>query len=109
MLRMVLWHGWVTLWQARVTLQQVLLMLSEPGYHRSMTQPRPRVPLSRQIAADLRERIGRGELKTGDQLPSVVRLAETYNVATGTVQKALRILKREGLIESEPAYGTFVR
>jgi DNA-binding GntR family transcriptional regulator len=29
-------------------------------------------------------------------------------VATGTVQKALRILKNEGLIESEPAYGTFV-
>jgi len=29
-------------------------------------------------------------------------------VTTGTVQKALRILKGEGLIISVPSYGTFV-
>jgi len=41
-------------------------------------------------------------------LPSIVKLAERYQVATRTVQKALGILKREGLIEGEPGYGTFV-
>jgi DNA-binding transcriptional regulator YhcF (GntR family) len=35
-------------------------------------------------------------------------LAAEHHAATGTVQKALRILECEGLIESAPSYGTFV-
>lgn len=73
-----------------------------------MTEPRPRVPVSRQIAADIRAKIESGEYKADVALPSIVKLAEQYGVATGTVQKALRILKAEGLIVSEAAYGTFV-
>jgi DNA-binding GntR family transcriptional regulator len=37
-----------------------------------------------------------------------VTLATEHQVATNTVQKALRILKDEGLIVSVPGYGTFV-
>jgi DNA-binding GntR family transcriptional regulator len=77
------------------------------GYLRSVTQPRPRVPLSRQIAADIRAKIESGEYKADVALPSIVKLAGQYGVATGTIQKALKILKNEGLVESEPAYGTF--
>jgi DNA-binding GntR family transcriptional regulator len=73
-----------------------------------VAQYRGRIPPSRQIAADLRGQIERGELAPGDMLPSIVKLAERYQVATRTVQKALGILKREGLVEGEPGYGTFV-
>jgi DNA-binding GntR family transcriptional regulator len=64
--------------------------------------------MSRQIAVDIRAKIEAGEYTPDVALPSIVKLAEQYGVATGTVQKALRILKAEGLVESEPAYGTFV-
>jgi GntR family transcriptional regulator len=73
-----------------------------------MVQRSGRTPPSRQIAAKIRAQIESGELAPGDRLPSIMALAAEYHVATGTVQKALRILKREGLIESEPSYGTFV-
>lgn len=73
-----------------------------------MVQRRPRMPPSRQIAADIRGKIESGEYDPGVALPSIVALADQYQVATGTIQKALRILKAEGLIESEPGYGTFV-
>jgi hypothetical protein len=49
-----------------------------------------------------------GDLVPGQRLPSIVDLATEYHVTTGTVQKALRILKSEGLIISVPSYGTFV-
>ena len=50
-----------------------------------------------------------GELAAGSPLPSIVRLAQEYEVSTNTVKKALAILKDEGLAESVPGYGTFVR
>ena len=67
------------------------------------------VPPSRQIAAALRARIESGELAAGSLLPSIVRLAQQYEVSTNTAKKALAILKDEGLAESVPGYGTFVR
>jgi DNA-binding GntR family transcriptional regulator len=73
-----------------------------------MAQQFGRTPPNRQIAADIRGQIERGELRPNDALPSIVTLAERYQVSTKTVQKALGILKREGLIEGEPGYGTFV-
>jgi DNA-binding GntR family transcriptional regulator len=72
-----------------------------------MTQPRPRVPLSQQIAGDIRAKIESGEYAPDVALPSITRLAELYGVATGTIQKALRTLKAEGVVETVPAYGTF--
>jgi DNA-binding GntR family transcriptional regulator len=65
-------------------------------------------PPSRQLAALLRAKIESGELAPGTALPSIVALATEHQVATNTVQKALRILKDEGLIVSVPGYGTFV-
>ena len=73
-----------------------------------VTQPRPRVPRSGQIANELRAKIKAGDYSPEVALPSIEKLAEEYSVATGTVQRALRILKEEGLIESQPGYGTFV-
>jgi DNA-binding GntR family transcriptional regulator len=73
-----------------------------------VTQPRPRVPPSGKIAAILRAKIQAGEYDPDVALPSIVKLAEEHGVATGTIQRALKILKDEGLVETRPGYGTFV-
>jgi GntR family transcriptional regulator len=67
------------------------------------------VPPSRQIADVLRGRITSGEYGPGSALPSILALAQEFQVTTNTVRKALRIVKDEGLVESVPGYGTFVR
>ena len=59
-----------------------------------------------QAAAILREQIRAGEL--GPRLPSQMRLAEQLGVSPMTVQRALKVLKDEGRIESRPGLGTFV-
>jgi DNA-binding transcriptional MocR family regulator len=45
----------------------------------------------------------------GAQLPSSRRLVAEYGASPVTVQKALRVLAADGLIESRPGVGTFVR
>ena len=67
------------------------------------------VPPSRQIAASLRDKITSGEYPPGSQLPAIIALADEYAVSVNTARKALGILRAEGLIESVPGYGTFVR
>jgi DNA-binding GntR family transcriptional regulator len=67
------------------------------------------VPPSRQIAAALRDRIRSGEYPSGSALPTILELAAEFRVTSNTTRKALGILKDEGLIESVPGYGTFVR
>ena len=59
-----------------------------------------------QVAAVLRDRIRKGEL--GPRLPSHMQLAQELGVSPMTVQRALRVLKDEGLIYAEPGLGTFV-
>jgi len=61
-----------------------------------------------QLAANLRSKITSGELAPGTRLPSVLGLAAEYHVAQITVQKALTLLKDEGLIVAYTGYGTFV-
>lgn len=53
---------------------------------------------SRTIAEELRARIRDGKLKPGDQLPTELELARTYDVARGTVRSALDRLIAEGLV-----------
>ena len=60
-----------------------------------------------QVAARIRRQISAGEL--GPKLPSHVNLAEQLGVAPRTVQRALDILRDEGLIYAVPGRGTFVK
>lgn len=60
-----------------------------------------------QVAGRIREQIAAGEL--GPKLPSHMDLADQLGVAPRTVQRALEILRDEGLIYSVPGRGTFVR
>jgi len=60
------------------------------------------------IAADLRERIESGELRPGDALPSINRIAQEWGVAKTTAAKALNVLKAEGLAKGVHGWGTIV-
>jgi DNA-binding GntR family transcriptional regulator len=62
-----------------------------------------------QIADDLRSRIGGGEFAPGRPLPSIKVLSGEYEVAGQTIQNALRVLKEENLVISEPTRGFYVR
>lgn len=60
-----------------------------------------------QLADQLREAIAAGEIT--DMLPSLLELCEQSGLSLSTVQRAMRILKQEGLIHTVPGRGTFVR
>lgn len=66
-------------------------------------------PLYRQVASELRSLILTGTLKPGDKLPTIQELARQWNSNYFTVQSAITILVKEGLLESLPRVGTFVR
>jgi DNA-binding GntR family transcriptional regulator len=66
------------------------------------------VPPYRQLAAIIRSQVESGELAPGSRLPSITALAAQYGVAQITVQKALALLKDEGLVTGVGGYGTFI-
>lgn len=56
------------------------------------------VPLHRQVADSLRERIRRGDWAPGAYLPREVDLAHEYAVGLDTIRKAYATLRGEGVI-----------
>lgn len=63
----------------------------------------------RDIKADIRARILRGEWAPGALLPGEIDLAEGYEAARSTVNRAMRELADEGLIERRRKSGSRVR
>jgi GntR family transcriptional regulator len=75
-----------------------------------MTQRGGRQPAKyRQVAADLRTRIERGEWAVDTQIPTQQELSDQYGVSLGTVDKALGVLRDLGIVETIQGMGTFVR
>ena len=66
-------------------------------------------PRHQQIAAELRDRIMRGDLAAGAQLPSTAELVAQYVAANATIQRALSTLKAEGFLDSRVGKGVYVR
>jgi DNA-binding transcriptional regulator YhcF (GntR family) len=64
-------------------------------------------PAYLQLAAQLREQIAR--MQPDDQLPSTQQLVAETGLAIGTIQKAVRLIIKEGLAYTVPGRGTFVR
>jgi len=62
-----------------------------------------------QLVQQVRQAIRFGRLRPGDQLPSVRDVVARLAINPNTVLKAYRELEREGLVESRPGTGTFVR
>lgn len=52
--------------------------------------------------------IGRGELKVGDNLPTVRQMAEDAGINMMTVNKAYNVLKAEGIIEIDRRHGAVI-
>lgn len=66
-------------------------------------------PRHEQIAAELREQIMSGEFQPGQALPSTPSLVAQYGAANPTIQKAIRSLKEEGFLYSQPGKGVYVQ
>lgn len=60
------------------------------------------------VADDVAARIASGELAAGARLRSERDLAEYYEVAYGTVRRAMAVLRERGLITTIQGRGTFV-
>jgi GntR family transcriptional regulator len=61
------------------------------------------------IAADLRDEIMSGDLGPGAKLPSTVQLKARFDASNATVQKALQLLKDEGLVVGRAGAAVTVR
>jgi GntR family transcriptional regulator len=66
-------------------------------------------PIYVQLADILRRMIEAGELGPNGALPSIPYLRQEHDIAEGTVKKAIRVLKDEGLVITVPGKGTFAR
>lgn len=66
------------------------------------------VPFYRQVVEQVKFGIARGDLRPGDQLPTVRQLAVDLSINPNTVIRAYRELEFEGLIETHQGSGTFV-
>lgn len=62
----------------------------------------------RKIAAKIKVRIQRGELRPGDQIPSVREIMRTEGVSTATATRVAAVLRAEGFAATVPGIGTVV-
>lgn len=75
-----------------------------------MTDRPGRPPLEyRRIADELGARIVSGEFAPGSKLPAEPVLAQEYEVAYGTLRRAMDVLRERGLVVTIWGKGTFVR
>jgi GntR family transcriptional regulator len=63
--------------------------------------PQSGVPIYRQLMDQIRRMISSGQLKSGDPLPTVRKLALNHAVNTMTISKAYSLLEAEGLLERQ--------
>lgn len=61
-----------------------------------------------EIVAQIREELGEGLLKAGDQLPSERELSERFQVSRASVREAIRALESLGLVKIKSGDGTYV-
>lgn len=67
-------------------------------------------PKYRQIADALRADIASGRYKPDDRLPTKTALQKRFGgVAVNTVERAIEVLRQEGLVESTQGAGMYVR
>ena len=67
------------------------------------------VPPYKQIAEIIRQRIGSGEYPKGSRIPTESEMVETWEVARTTARRAIALLREEGLVDTVPQRGTYVR
>ena len=67
-----------------------------------------RVPIYRQLVAQIREAVARGQLKPDERLPSVRELSRELVVNPNTVARVYTELERDGVLNTRPGLGVFV-
>lgn len=65
-------------------------------------------PIYEQIIQQVKMALSKGELKPGDAIPSVRKMALELSVTPATVAKAYQELERQKIIETIRAKGTFI-
>ena len=65
-------------------------------------------PIYSQIVNQVQQMVAEGELKQGDQLPTVRQLATDLRVNFNTIARAYRILDEAGLISTQQGRGTYI-
>jgi GntR family transcriptional regulator len=70
--------------------------------------PKSGTPFYRQIIDQIRYGIAKGELKTGEQLPTVRALAVELKVNLNTIAKAYKELEIQRVLETQQGTGTFI-
>lgn len=65
-------------------------------------------PIYEQLRRQIIEGVAKGELKKGEELPSVRQLAEDIGINLHTVNKSYNILKEEGYLVVDRRKGTMV-
>lgn len=65
-------------------------------------------PAYLQLTDILRKMIMSGEIPPRSPLPSIKTLTQTYEVAKGTAEKALAVLRSGGLVRTVPGRGVYV-
>jgi GntR family transcriptional regulator len=72
-------------------------------------EPVSEVPVYKQLAAIIRDKILSGELAPGTVVPSEHTLQQEHGIARDTVRRAMNLLREEQLVVTVPGKGTFVR
>ena len=70
--------------------------------------PKSGIPFYRQVIDQIRYGVASGELKVGEQLPTVRALAVSLKVNLNTVSKAYRDLEIQSVLETQQGTGTFI-
>lgn len=67
-----------------------------------------KIPIYEQITSQVKKMVLSGQLKEGDPLPAMRKMAKSLRVSVITVQKAYEELQDEGYIDSVVGRGTFI-
>jgi GntR family transcriptional regulator len=66
------------------------------------------VPVYKQIADIIEDRIKRGEIAPNKPIPSETQLRQEFGVARETARHAIATLRERGLVYTVPQRGTYV-
>jgi GntR family transcriptional regulator len=80
----------------------------QPGSTKTLINRQSPIPFYFQLKEAIREKIEKGEWRSGDQIPGETELGEMFDISRTVIRQALQELTYEGLINREKGRGTFV-
>ncbi len=69
---------------------------------------RSKIPITDQIVEQIYDHVVLGEVRLGEQLPTVRQLAQSLKVNFNTVARAYRLLDQAGVINTQHGRGTYI-